>query len=133
MNLSLPASLSYKEMEEQENIMRSILSILLSLTLFANPLIAIAHTGHGDELRNDANVLPNEGVQVDAAIAEKIGIKVEPITKKSLAIAIRATGQIELLPNGRAKVTTPIKGTVMALMVEPGAKVQEAIANISSS
>jgi membrane fusion protein, heavy metal efflux system len=114
--------------------MRSILSILLGLTLFVNPSITLAHAGHGDEFKNDANTLPNEGVQVDTVIAEKIGIKIEPVTKKSLAIAIRATGQIELLPNGRAKVTTPIKGTVISLMVEPGATVQagQVVATLSS-
>ncbi|CAN1213006.1 Efflux RND transporter periplasmic adaptor subunit [Tumidithrix helvetica PCC 7403] len=114
--------------------MRSIFSVILGLTLLINPSIVFAHAGHGDEFKHDPKAQPIEGIQVDAITAQKIGIKVEPITKRSLAIAIVATGQIELLPNGKAKVTTPIKGTVIALMVEPGAVVRagQVVATLSS-
>jgi len=100
--------------------MKRIYSTCLSLVLLANPAAVLAHAGHGDEFKHDDAVQSTEGIQVDATTAQKIGIKIEPVVKKSLAIAIKATGQIEPLPNGKVKVTTPIKGTLISLLVQAG-------------
>jgi cobalt-zinc-cadmium efflux system membrane fusion protein len=116
-------------------MMKRIYSACLSLVLLTNPVAVFAHAGHGDEFKNETNAQPTEGIQVDASTAQKIGIKIESVVKKPLAIAIKATGQIEPLPNGKVKVTTPIKGTIVALMVEPGALVTagQVVATLLSS
>lgn len=99
--------------------MKRIYSTFLSLVLLANPVAVFAHAGHGDEFKSDTTQ-STEGIQIDATTAQKIGIKIEPVAKKSLAIAIKATGQIEPLPNGKVKVTTPIRGTLISLLVQAG-------------
>lgn len=101
-------------------MIKRIYSACLSLVLLTNPVAVFAHAGHGDEFKNDTNAQPTEGIKVDASTAQKIGIKIESVVKKSLAIAITATGQIEPLPNGKVKVTTPIKGTLISLLVQAG-------------
>ena len=113
--------------------MKRIYSTFLSLVLLANPVAVFAHAGHGDEFKHDA-AQPTEGIQVDATTAQKIGIKIEPVVKKSLAIAIKATGQIEPLPNGKVKVTTPIRGTLISLLVQAGdiVEVGQVLAVLSS-
>ncbi len=107
-----------------KQMMKRISSACLSLVLLTNPAAVFAHAGHGDEFKNDSNAQPTEGIQVDASTAQKIGIKIEPVVKKPLAIAIKATGQIEPLPNGKVKVTTPIKGTLISLLVQAGDAVE---------
>jgi cobalt-zinc-cadmium efflux system membrane fusion protein len=101
-------------------MIKRISSACLSLVLLTNPMEVFAHAGHGDEFKNDTNAQPTEGIKVDASTAQKIGIKIESVVKKPLAIAITATGQIEPLPNGKVKVTTPIKGTLISLLVQAG-------------
>ncbi len=73
-------------------------------------------------------------VQVDAKTAKRLGIEVEPVTRHELASGIRTTGQIESLPNQKVEVTAPIDGTVVELLVRPGAKVTkgQTIAVLSS-
>jgi cobalt-zinc-cadmium efflux system membrane fusion protein len=51
-----------------------------------------------------------------------------------LAFGIQATGQIEALPNQQVEVTTPVKGTVTRLLVQPGDRVRagQAVAIMTS-
>ena len=100
-----------------------IVKVLLSLILLANPAIAIAHAGHGDEFKGN-NSTPITGITVDDEVAKSLGIKVETVKQQPLKFGIQTTGQIETLPNQQVKVTTPIKGTIVNLLVEPGAVVQ---------
>lgn len=51
-------------------------------------------------------------------------MKVESVTRQSLAFGVRATGQIEASPNRRVEVTNPVGGTVVRLLVEPGDTVE---------
>lgn len=100
-----------------------IVKVLLSLILLSNPAIALAHAGHGDEFKGNS-ATPNTGITVDDEVAKSLGIKVEPVKQQPLRFGIQTTGQIETLPNRQVKVTTPIKGTIVSLLVEPGALVQ---------
>lgn len=54
--------------------------------------------------------------------------------RQRLAFGIKATGQIEALPNQKVEVTTPVKGTVTQLLVSPGDRVGagQAVAIMSS-
>ena len=100
-----------------------IIKVILSLILLSNPAIALAHAGHGDEFKGDA-ATQSTGVTVDDEVAKSLGIKVEPVKQQPLRFGIQTTGQIETLPNQQVKVTTPIKGTIVRLLVEPGALVK---------
>jgi len=48
---------------------------------------------------------------------------VEPVSRQRLAFGIKTTGQIESLPNQQVEVTTPVRGTVTRLLVQPGDQV----------
>ena len=118
--------------------MKRIYGTCLSLVLFVNPLlnpVAIpAHAGHGDEFGHGDAIANPSAIEIDQSTAQKVGIKVEPVSKKAMAIAIKATGQIEPLPDGKVKVTSPIKGTLISLLVQPGDKVEagQVVAVLSS-
>ncbi len=101
-----------------------ISSALLSLILLTTPAIVLAHAGHGNEFKHEESVQPTGGIQVDGETAKRLGIKVEPVTRKRLAIGIKTTGQIETLPNKKVEVTTPIPGKVVELLVKPGSFVK---------
>ena len=100
-----------------------IVKVLLSLILLSNPAIALAHAGHGDEFKG-TNTTQITGITVEDEVAKSLGIKVETVKQQPLKFGIQTTGQIETLPNRQVKVTTPIKGTIVNLLVEPGALVQ---------
>ncbi len=100
-----------------------IIKVILSLILLSNPAIALAHAGHGDEFKG-TNTTEITGITVDDEVAKSLGIKVETVKKQPLKFGMQTTGQIETLPNQQVKVTTPIKGTIVNLLVEPGALVQ---------
>lgn len=73
-------------------------------------------------------------IKVDGEAAKQIGIKVEAVTRKRLAIGLKTTGQIEALPDQKVAVTAPILGTVVQLLVKPNDAVQagEVVALLSS-
>lgn len=97
---------------------------LLTLGLLAgSPAIVLAHGGHGDEFKGGATQ-SSGSVQVDAATAQRLGFKVEPVTRQRLAFGIKTTGQIESLPNRQVEVTTPVGGTLLRLLVKPGDAVE---------
>ncbi len=107
---------------------------LLSLLLLSAPTAVLAHAGHGNEFEGGKASQPAGEIKVDADTAERLGLKVEPVTRQRLAIGLATTGQIEALPNQMAEVTTPIKGTVVRLLVAPGDTVRagQAVAVLSS-
>jgi len=89
------------------------------------PAVVLAHGGHGNEFQGGGEATQTAGsIQVDAETAKRLGIKVEPVNKTELAVGIKTTGQIETLPNKKVEVTAPIPGTVVELLVEPGASVK---------
>jgi cobalt-zinc-cadmium efflux system membrane fusion protein len=98
---------------------------ILSLILLTAPTSVLAHGGHGNEFQGGSEASQATGsIQVDAQTAKRLGIKVEPITPQRLSVGIKTTGQIETLPSKKVEVTAPIAGTVVELLVEPGADVK---------
>ncbi|MEA5621024.1 efflux RND transporter periplasmic adaptor subunit [Cronbergia sp. UHCC 0137] len=102
-------------------------SSVVSLLLLTTPVVVLAHVGHGNEFQSTNGATnSNKSIQVDQETAKRLGIKVEPVKRQQLALAIKTTGQIETLPSQKVEVTTPISGAkVVELLVEPGAKVQK--------
>lgn len=115
---------------------RSVSGALLSLLLLTSPAAVLAHGGHGDEFQGGHEATQAAGsIQVDAETAKRLGIKVEPVTRKPLASGLKTTGQIEALPNNQVEVTTPVQGsTLVKLLVAPGAFVSagQAVAVLTS-
>lgn len=96
----------------------------LSLLLLVAATEVLAHAGHGDEFHQNESTQSVGAVEVDNETAERIGLKVEPVTRQALAFGIQATGQIEASPSRRVEVTNPVGGRVVQLLVEPGDRVE---------
>ncbi|ARV59638.1 efflux transporter periplasmic adaptor subunit [Nostocales cyanobacterium HT-58-2] len=114
-------------LSQQLTAIRCVSSTLASLLLLANPSTVLAHGGHGNEFQGASEASQNTGsIQVDTQTAKRLGIKIEPVKRQQLAVAIKTTGQIETLPSQKVEVTTPISGAkVVELLVEPGAVVKK--------
>ncbi|MBE9020893.1 efflux RND transporter periplasmic adaptor subunit, partial [Chroococcidiopsidales cyanobacterium LEGE 13417] len=110
--------------------------VFLSLLLLTPDTKVLADAGHGgSEFQGGSNASQmTEPIPIDTSIAAQLGIKVEPVIQQRLATGIKATGQIETLPNRRVDVTTPVGGTVIKLLVSPGeqVKVGQAVAIMTS-
>ncbi|MBD2309341.1 efflux RND transporter periplasmic adaptor subunit [Chroococcidiopsis sp. FACHB-1243] len=118
-------------------IQREVFSgVFLSLLLLTPGAKVLAEAGHGgSEFQGGSNASQmTEPIPIDTSIAAQLGIKVEPVIQQRLATGIKATGQIETLPNRRVDVTTPVGGTVIKLLVNPGeqVKVGQAVAIMTS-
>lgn len=114
---------------------RCVSGTLLSFVLLATPASVLAHGGGGEDFQGGSEASQASGsIQVDAATAKRIGIKVEPVTRQRLAIGIKTTGQIDTLPNQKVEVTAPLTSTVVQLLVQPGDAVKKGqpVAVISS-
>lgn len=108
--------------------------ILLGLLLLS-PLAVLAHAGHGEDFQGHSETSqPSQAIQVDGEAAQRLGFKVEPVTRRQLAFGIKTTGQIESLPDRQVEVTAPIRSTVVKLLVKPGDGVAagQAVAILSS-
>lgn len=105
---------------------------LLMLLLLTAPMGVFAHGGHGDEFQGESHSA--DAVQVDAETIKQLGLKVEPVSRQRLAFGIKTTGQIESPPNQQVEVTTPVRGTVTRLLVQPGDSVSagQAVAIMTS-
>ncbi len=107
--------------------------LLLPLSILTIAGFASAHAGHGNEFGSQAGST-NTNVQIDSATAQQLGVQTIAAKKQSLNVEIAATGQIELLPSQKVEVTAPIKGKILQLLVQPGAKVKagQILARMSS-
>jgi membrane fusion protein, heavy metal efflux system len=102
---------------------RHLWATFLTVGLVAgSPAAILAHGGHGNEFKGGST--SSGSVQVDAETAQRLGFKVEPVSRQRLAFGIKTTGQIETLPNRQVEVTTPVGGTVLRLLVKPGDSVE---------
>ena len=103
-------------------------------TLDVMPSLAGAGHNHGNEFETGGNTGGPKSVKVNADIAKRIGIKIEPVERRRVGVGITATGQIETQPNRQANVTIPTPGTVVDLLVKPGDRVEKGqpVAVISS-
>jgi membrane fusion protein, heavy metal efflux system len=97
-------------------LISSGLSIAISLPV-------LAHGGHGNEFKGGTT--GSTAIKVDAQTAKRMGLKLESVRRRTLAFGVRATGQLESLPNQKVEVTTPVGGTVIKLLVSPGQVVQK--------
>jgi len=105
---------------------RCVSFVLLSLVLLTAPAAVLAEGEQGKEVPQKTEASLDSGaIKVDAETAKGLGIKVEPVTRQQLAVGIKATGQIETLPNQQVQLTTPITGTVVNLLAQPGDKVSK--------
>ena len=98
--------------------------LLIGGLLVGRPIVVSAHGGHGDEFKGGA-VQSSGSVDVDSAVAARLGFKVEPVKRERLAFGVKTTGQLETLPNRQVEVTTPVGGTVLRLLVKPGDRVDQ--------
>jgi membrane fusion protein, heavy metal efflux system len=112
---------------------RPISWISLSIWILLVSSSALAHGGHGDEFGSHDGT-KSTNVQIDGATAQQIGVQTVAAKKQSLNVEISATGQIELLPSKKVEVTAPIKGKLVQLLVQPGARVKagQVLATLSS-
>ncbi len=99
--------------------------MMLATTLVGLPLSVSAHGGHGNEFQS-GNVTPSatQSVTVDRTTAQRLGLTIAPVTRQRLSPGVKTTGQLEASPNQLVEVTTPVKGTVIKLLVQPGDTVQ---------
>ncbi|UAJ73083.1 efflux RND transporter periplasmic adaptor subunit [Synechocystis sp. PCC 7339] len=97
-------------------------SLLLGV-LVLSPKATFAHAGHGDEFHQSESAQSAQGVALDGDTIRRLDIQVEPLQPRSLMTGIRATGQIETLPQQRVEVTTPVGGKLLELLVNPGESV----------
>ena len=105
--------------------LRQLSGTLLSLVLMTTPAAVLAHAGHGDEFHSGEQTTPSTNtIQVDAETADRLELKVEPVTRQRLPFGIQTTGQIEALPSRQVQVTYPVNGTVVQLFVQPGDSVE---------
>ena len=113
---------------------RSLPRLALLILLLAPVGKVLAHAGHGDELQGGEAGAHPTGVDVDAEVADRIGLIVEPVKLQVLTFGVKATGQIEASPGRQVSVTNPVGGTVTQLLVEPGQRVEadQALAVITS-
>jgi membrane fusion protein, heavy metal efflux system len=107
--------------------------LLLGISSTILPILpSYGHGGHSHEFQTDAGNVGD--VQVDAATAKRLDLRVESVRRRPLTTGIQANGQIEALPNRRVQVTTPIGGTLLGLRVKPGDRVTvgQALAQMTS-
>ncbi len=96
----------------------------LGVLIVVSPLKFVsAHSGHGNEFKEGSGVPASGSVQVDPTMATRLGLKIESVSRQRLAFGVKATGQIEALPNQKVEVTTPVGGTITKLLVKPGDRV----------
>lgn len=111
----------------------AVLSLLSILVSFSPAAFSHGGHSHGGEMGGEGKTGSSE-VTIDTATAQSLGIKVAPVQRQKLPVEIVATGQIELLPNQKVEVTSPIKGKILQLLVQPGTKVKvgQAVATMTS-
>lgn len=110
-------------------------TLLAAFLLVSTPAAVFAHAGHGNEFEGGADASHSPaGIEVDAQTLQRMGIQVKPVSRESMELGIKATGQIETLPNQQVEVTAPIAGKVVQLSIEPGDAVEagETVAVLSS-
>ncbi|KKD35093.1 efflux RND transporter periplasmic adaptor subunit [Limnoraphis robusta] len=99
--------------------------VLLSLIFLMSPIPVFAHAGHGDEFHSESEATTPSGITVDAQTLQRLGIRIEPVTRDFMNIGIKTTGQIETLPRKTVEITSPLAGKVIELLVEPGDTVSQ--------
>ncbi len=99
---------------------------LLGLMVLVLPIAAIAHVGHdhGADFQSGTSQ-PVSGIRVEAATAQRLGIQLESVQRRSLSTGLQTTGEVVTQPDQTVMVNAPINGTVVELLVQPGDRVQK--------
>ncbi|WP_017303460.1 efflux RND transporter periplasmic adaptor subunit [Spirulina subsalsa] len=113
-------------MRSSPSVSRLLTGSLLGLMVLSLPTLGVAHVGHdhGAEFQSGTSQ-PASGVRVDNVTAERLGIQMEPVGRRSLNVGIRTTGEVVTQPDQMVMVNAPINGTVMELLVQPGDRVRK--------
>jgi len=94
--------------------------------LLVPALPSLAHGGHGDAFHQNQPVSSaSASVVVDPETMARIGLVVEAVTRQVLGFGVQATGQIEARPGGQVEITSPVGGTIVRLLVNPGTRVAQ--------
>lgn len=94
---------------------------LFMLLLLVTPKQIDAHVGHNHEFQGERHSAQSaDAIRVDSETAKRLGLKVESVSRQRLVFGIKTTGQIEAQPNQQVEITTPVRGTVTQLLVQPG-------------
>ncbi|PSF32922.1 efflux RND transporter periplasmic adaptor subunit [Aphanothece hegewaldii CCALA 016] len=103
-------------------VVRLTTRTILTLILLTIPSRALAGAGHdhGSSQFQQGDAGSVQNIEVDAATAKRLELKIEPAIRQQLSFGISTSGQIESLPNKQVDVTTPVGGTVTRLLVNPG-------------
>ncbi len=99
--------------------------VVSTALLLTNPLLVFAHAGHGAHTFQENGATGNQPIEVDAQTVQRLGLKVEAVKAQQLAVGLKTTGQIELMPDRKAEVTAPVPGKIVKLLVQPGAVVRQ--------
>jgi membrane fusion protein, heavy metal efflux system len=112
---------------------RSYLASLLPILLLLLSAKATAHSGHSSEFQQSSST--NQAVKIDSQAAQQLGISTTVIKAQPFEIALKATGIIELAPSHQATITAPVKGKIVSLLAEPGARVRsgQPLATVTSA
>ncbi len=107
-------------------VSHSLAGLLFSLVLLILPALpSVGGQSDPDDLPSKLQTTPSaDAIQVDPKAAEQMGIKIAPVLRQRLAIGLKATGQIEALPDRKVAVTAPILGTVVQLLARPNDAVE---------
>jgi membrane fusion protein, heavy metal efflux system len=115
-----PNSMTHASLNARSPRPRAFLLLLLPVLLLV-PLKVLAHAGHSDhEFEAGGSAGTPASIQVDRVTGDRLGIRVELMARQRFALGIKATGQIEMLPNQQVRVTAPLTGTVVKLLAKPG-------------
>ncbi len=108
-------------------------SLGLLLALSPTPVLAGAGHDHGESAFQKNTGQP-QPFKVSPEMMERLGIKLETVSRRTLAVGLKLTGQIESQPNQKVNVTLPTGGTIKQLLVKTGDRVSagQAVAVITS-
>jgi membrane fusion protein, heavy metal efflux system len=113
---------------------RNYTTPLLATILVLQPLVGGLHpanagAGHdhsgASSFQGGVASNGNQPIVVDAQTAQRLGLKIEAVRSQTLDIGLKATGKIETPPDRSVDITAPVKGKIVALLVEPGTVVRQ--------
>ncbi|WP_017712535.1 efflux RND transporter periplasmic adaptor subunit [Prochlorothrix hollandica] len=95
--------------------------LLLGVLLWGLALPSLAHGGHdhGTEFEGGSSQA-TAGIVVDPATIDRLDIRLEAVTSRTLEVGLQTTGAITLPPDQGVRVNAPINGSVIELLVQPG-------------
>jgi membrane fusion protein, heavy metal efflux system len=97
-------------------------TLLLCLTLCAPAFAGPGHD-HGNEFNEAGGGA--RAVEVSPEVQKQMGITVAPVTMRSLAQGVLATGRIESIPERTVEVNAPISGRLVRVLARQGHQVNE--------